>query len=204
MVLVQLLVKLRNLSRSRFNINFLPNDFQEYILKKINDEEIFFRLSKPRKSKLGDYKYNFQKKTHSISLNVDLSEIQFLITFIHELAHKKCYDKYNGSVASHGIEWKLIFVKLLKEAKSSLNFTQDQENTINQSIQSPRASSTKNTFIEEGQLSVSDLNPNDQFELIKGRKFQLIKKRRTRYLCTDLSNGKLYAVSGKALVEKVL
>ena len=92
--------------RSKYNIDFLPEDFQKYILKKIQSEGISFRISSPRKSKLGDYKYIYFKKIHAISVNIDLSEIQFLITFIHELAHKKCYDIYAGRVSAHGKEWK--------------------------------------------------------------------------------------------------
>lgn len=191
------------MKRSKHNINFLPIDFQEYILKKIQDEKIYFRIASPRKSKLGDYRYNPIRKTNSISINIDLSEIQFLITFIHELAHKKCYDLFKGKVASHGVEWKGLFVKLLVEAKEELNLTQEWERMFNNQINSPKATSSGSDEIPEGKL-VSHLSPNDKFLLKTGRQFQLIKKRRTRYLCTDLSNGKLYAVSGNAQVEQVI
>ena len=203
MEIVQLLVKVRKLKRSKQNINFLPNDFQEYILRKIQDEGIYFRLASPRKSKLGDYRYNPIKKTNSISINIDLSEIQFLVTFIHELAHKKCYDLYKGKVASHGEEWKSLFVNLLLEAKKELHLSEEGNDVFLKNINSPRATSSRSSEIPEGKL-VSHLSPNDKFSLKTGRQFQLIKKRRTRYLCTDLSNGKLYAVSGNAQVEQII
>ena len=191
------------MKRNKFSISFLPEDFQEYILRKIREEQIHFRLASPRKSKLGDYRYNFVKKTHSISVNIDLSEIQFMITFIHELAHKKCYDQYLGKVASHGQEWKRIFANLLIEAKTEFKLTDEWADQFNIQISNPKASASDFSIEEEG-LKVSQLNPSDKFKLKTGREFQLIKKRRTRYLCTDLGNGKLYAVSGNALVEKVI
>ncbi len=127
-----------------------------------------------------------------------------MITFIHELAHKVCYDRFQGKVSSHGKEWKSIFVDLLKEAKGRLDLTEELESVFNQTILNPKASGDDFEMVDKDQIVVSDLAPETQFELKSGRSFQLIKKRRTRFLCTDLSNGKLYAVSGKAQVERIL
>lgn len=192
------------MKRSKHNISFLPEDFQDYILEKIRQENINFRLASPRKSKYGDYRYNFLTKIHAISVNIDLSEVQFMITFIHELAHKVCYDKFQGKVQSHGAEWKAIFVDLLKEAKTKLVLSEENTVKFDQAIKSPKASGDDFEVIDKHQLLVSDLSPETQFELKSGRTFRLIKKRRTRFLCADLNNGKLYAVSGKAQVERIL
>jgi len=192
------------LIRSKYNIDFLPEDFQKYILKKIQSEGISFRISSPRKSKLGDYKYIYSKKIHAISVNIDLSEIQFLITFIHELAHKKCYDIYAGRVSAHGIEWKTLFVKLLIEAKKELTLSSDWKEVLMNNVSQPRATFREFSKGSEEHVLVSELNMHTKFELKNGRKFKLIKKRRTRYLCSDLINGQLYAVSGKAPVERLI
>lgn len=190
--------------RSKYNINFLPTDFQNYILNKIQTEGVYFKISSPRKSKLGDYKYNYSKKSHAISINIDLSEIQFLITFIHELAHKKCYDLYSGGVSSHGKEWKMIFVQLLLEAREELILSPYWEEVLMENVHSPKATYTECDSSLEGGVSVSDLHIQSKFELKNGRRFQLIKKRRTRYLCTDLNNGQFYTVSGKAIIERLI
>ena len=76
---VQLSVKCKRLIRSKFNLDFLPQDYQNLILSKIKLEKVHFRISSPRKSKLGDYKHNFRTGSNSISVNLDLSEIQFMI-----------------------------------------------------------------------------------------------------------------------------
>ena len=190
--------------RSKYNIDFLPEDFQKYILKKIQSEGISFRISSPRKSKLGDYKYIYSKKIHAISVNIDLSEIQFLITFIHELAHKKCYDLYAGRVSAHGKEWKTLFVELLLEAKKELTLSSEWEEVLMNNVSKPKASFREFSKGSEDHVLVSELNMHSKFELKNGRKFQLIKKRRTRYLCSDLINGQLYTVSGKAPIERLI
>ena len=190
--------------RSKYNIDFLPEDFQKYILKKIQSEGISFRISSPRKSKLGDYKYIYSKKIHAISVNIDLSEIQFLITFIHELAHKKCYDIYAGRVSAHGKEWKTLFVELLLEAKKELTLSSEWKEVLMNNVSQPKATFREFSKGGEEHVLVSELNMHSKFELKNGRKFQLIKKRRTRYLCSDLINGQLYTVSGKAPVERLI
>ncbi len=182
----------------------MPFDFQNYILKKIQSEEVRFRISSPRKSKLGDYKFNYYKKSHSISVNIDLSEIQFLITFIHELAHKKCYDLHLGKVPPHGKEWKRIFIQLLLEARGELTLSPAWEEVLMKNVHSPKATHMEYTAGLDGGVSVSDLHIKSQFELKNGRRFQLIKKRRTRYLCSDLDNGQLYTVSGNAIIERLI
>ena len=200
----QHLVKSRLLNRSNLNINFLPLDFQKYIIHEIKNGCIYLKLSPPRKSKLGDYRYNYQQKSHAISVNIDLSPIQFLITFIHELAHKKCFDKYKGKVVSHGKEWKSMYIYLLEEAKSRVSFSEEELRLVNQYINYPRASSFPYKEVEKGKKKVADLAEQSKFKLENGRVFQLLTKRRTRYLCTDLNNGKLYTVSGNATVEAEL
>ena len=190
--------------RSKYNINFLPEDFQNYILNKIQSEGIYFKISSPRKSKLGDYKYIYSKNIHAVSINIDLSEIQFLITFIHELAHKKCYDLYAGRVSAHGKEWKTLFVELLLEAKKELTLSSEWEEVLMNNVSKPKASFREFSKGSEDHVLVSELNMHSKFELKNGRKFQLIKKRRTRYLCSDLINGQLYTVSGKAPIERLI
>lgn len=197
-------MNLKKLIRSKYNIDFLPKDFQNYILGKIKLERIFFRISSPRKSKLGDYKYTCSKSTHAISINIDLSEIQFLITFIHELAHKKCYDLYSGRVLPHGKEWKKIFIELLLEAKKELKLSSEWEEILMKNVYQPKASSSEFSTDGEDYVLVSELNIHSKFELKNGRRFQLIKKRRTRYLCSDLMNGQLYTVSGKAPIKRLI
>jgi predicted SprT family Zn-dependent metalloprotease len=192
------------MTRSKFNIDFLPNDFQQYILDEIKKEKIYFKLSSPRKSKLGDYRFFFQSERHAITINIDLSPIQFLITFVHELAHKKCYDLFKGRVASHGSEWKLIFSDLLIQCKNKVCLDQSQLSILHKCVENPRANSSNTDVVEQGDIVVSDLPLDTKFTLKNGRSFKVLNRRRTRFLCSDLKNGNLYAVSENAIVETIL
>ena len=71
-------------------------------------------------------------------------------------------------------------------------------------VSKPKASFREFSKGSEDHVLVSELNMHSKFELKNGRKFQLIKKRRTRYLCSDLINGQLYTVSGKAPIERLI
>ena len=92
-------------------------------------------------------------------------------------------------------------VELLVEAKGILVLSVEAETELNKVILKPKATSNP---IDDGGLKVKEIKVNDCFELDSGRRFKLIKKRRTRFLCSDLITGKLYAVSGEATVNQLL
>ena len=103
MEIVQNLVMLKmEEPRSKFNIRFLSKDFQEYILNIKKNEGFTLVLSNPRKSKLGDYRYNHKLKSHHITINIDLEPIYFMVTYLHEVAHKMCWDQFNHKAKPHG------------------------------------------------------------------------------------------------------
>ena len=63
------------------------------------------RVSKPRKTKLGDYRRPGRPhQPHRISINGNLNPYAFLITLLHEWAHLEIYQEYKGKVAPHGPE----------------------------------------------------------------------------------------------------
>lgn len=45
------------------------------------------KITRSRKTKLGDYRFLSVQKKHVITVNHDLNPFQFLITYIHEVAH---------------------------------------------------------------------------------------------------------------------
>ena len=52
------------------------------------------KITRPRKSKLGDFRPPKPGKRSSITMNEDLGPYQFLTTFVHELAHLIIWEKY--------------------------------------------------------------------------------------------------------------
>lgn len=178
----------------------MSKPLRDFIIDTIAAENILLKLSAPRKSKLGDYRYNFGNKTHQISVNINLSEPEFFVTFLHELAHKKCFDQFQGKVQPHGAEWKALFRDLMLDVLASVAMSEAVAKEINTAIINPKA--TKVIPPEKGALLVNSLSVGDVFELKAGRRFKILQKRRTRFLCVDLKSKKQYTVAGMASVHK--
>lgn len=203
MVRVQNLVKLKMTEqRSKFNLKFLPEDFQDLILNIKEEEGFALTLSNPRKSKLGDYRYNFRTKSHHITINIDLEPIYFLITYLHEVAHKMCCDQFKRKAQPHGKEWKALFVSLLWSAKHQIKLSDSDNEIMLNFISNPQARFQKFTK-NDNYLKLSDLKNDTVFELEDGKLFKLIIKRRTRYLCLNTLNNKEYTVLGNTAVKKI-
>lgn len=174
----------------------------EFLEQKVKKNGVQLSISKSRKTKLGDYRFNFKNLSHKITLNEDLSKAQFFLTFLHELAHKLNHELNGFKVAPHGIEWKLEFRKLLFEAQQ-LNLDPETSELVQQTMAKP----TARTLLprkEYNGLKVRDLKQGDKFNLINSEKtFSLGSKKRTRYHCIELTSGLSYSVLGDAPVEKI-
>ena len=89
-------------------INFIPLDSRSLIQKWVAEIDVVIKVVKPRKTKLGDFRYSFDNKC-IITINDDLNPFSFLITLTHEIAHAFVYKEFKGNVASHGKQWKEVF-----------------------------------------------------------------------------------------------
>lgn len=189
--------------RSKFNLKFLSQDFQDHILAIKKREGFSLVLKNPRKSKLGDYRFNPRTKYHQISVNIDLEPIYFLITFLHEVAHKMCWDQFKRKASPHGPEWKSLFVSLLWNAKHEISHTDQDEKILLEFINKPQARFHKVHLEDDQSIKVKDLSANTVFELSDGKIFKIITKRRTRFLCLNINNNQEYTVLGSAPVKKI-
>ena len=64
--------------------SYLPKNSVYLIEQWVKDLDVDIRVVKPRKSKLGDFRCNLNRK-YIISINNNLNQFSFLITLIHEL-----------------------------------------------------------------------------------------------------------------------
>jgi SprT protein len=185
--------------KSIVNLDDFPKETLHWIYLKVREEKIFLKIVKPRKRRLGDYFYNAEDREHRISLNNNLGEDFFLLTFIHELAHKKTFDRHGRKVLPHGKEWKKCFKKLLEEG---LKITSDAKtvNLLKTHFKKPMASVRIKDESYQG-LTAADLKFNDKFQ-IKGSSITYIikEKRRTRFNCISTANNKDYVISSEAPV----
>ncbi len=188
----------------------LPAGISSTIFDYLKKNNVLLTITRKRSTKLGDYRKPFgRQKFHRISVNGNLNPYAFLITLTHEIAHLEAFESYKKKrIAPHGKEWKAIFGDLLVDLLDKGIFPEDLSMVVRKHATNPTASST--TDLELSQClrkydanKATTLNELEESMVFKiGKKvFRKGKKRRTRFLCTELSTNKLYAVSGLAEVQ---
>ncbi len=168
-----------------------------------------FKVSRSRVSKLGDYRYDPTTNTHTVTVNHDQNKYAFLITYIHEVAHKVVRDLYQSRVKPHGTEWKGQFKKLMLPMLREDIFPMDILGPLARHMKNPKASSVSDSALLAA-LRRYDEQPKGTFlkEIEVGTKFLFRKKiyrklesRRTRALCEHLDSGRQYLISESASVS---
>src|SRR5690606_4638092 len=92
----------RKTSRETTLQRYLPEGCTPYVMELLRSFPVRFRIVKPRKSKLGDFRVRSTDMLPEITVNGDLNPYSFLITTIHEFAHLKTWKEYQWKVAPHG------------------------------------------------------------------------------------------------------
>ena len=174
------------------------------------------KFKKPRNSKLGDFRPpQGDNGICCITLNGNLNPYQMLVTFVHELAHYTVYVNYpKRYLEPHGEEWKQTFAQLLLPYLKPDIFPEDIIIALKRHLKHTKASSTADANLAkvmkrydtnpsgEKPLTVEDLPEGTVFKLANGMTFKKGPKRRTRYQCECLDNGRTYTVSGMAEVTR--
>jgi hypothetical protein len=170
------------------------------------------QVKKPRNTKLGDFSYRKDRKIQTITLNSDLNPFQFLLTYIHELAHLRVFEQLGPRHLPHGAEWKRMFQELMNPLLKDTIFPLDILVPLRLHMKNPSASSARDLFLmkemskydkkegESQELFLSDLLPGNSF-LLAGRQFTKGETRRTRILCEEIGSGKKFLVSRLAKVK---
>ena len=180
---------------------YLPAKSVDRVLNWIKTYNIHFKISKSRKTKLGDYRPPIRSTHHRISVNHDLNPYSFLITFVHELAHLIVFENFGRRVQPHGPEWKSQYGALLQTFLSDNTFPDDITEVLKKSARNTRASSTTDLQLSRalarydkpsGKLKLEELEAGSVFVIENGRKFKKGEKIRTRYKCRNMQNNRFY------------
>lgn len=167
------------------------------------------KITPNRKSKYGDYRYDPSTDKHSISVNGGLNPYAFLVTYIHEVAHKTNFDLHHNKVDPHGKEWKHQFKKLMIPMLREDIFPMDVLDPLAVHMKNPKATSVSDPYLFKA-LRNYDQNSSDVYlsEIEIGQKFlfrqkvyRKLEQRRTRILCEHSESGKQYLISGTAPVQ---
>lgn len=197
--------------------DFVPPQAVQQVVDWLLEHNIHLKISRPRKTILGDYRPPQRGKGHRISVNGDLNPFAFLVTFTHEVAHLTTYKQFQQKVKPHGREWKHEYSQLMAGHLIKEVFPNDLERAVAIHLQNPAASSCVDTVLlkalrqydseekkESGLVPVETLPfnqlfvfPNDERIFVKGELM------RTRFRCKELRSGKKFAVNKLAEVFPV-
>lgn len=181
------------------NIFSVLNPKSHQLIKSwINELNVKVKLSKERKTKLGDFKV-YQGNMY-ITINDNLNKYSFLITLVHELAHAYVYVQYKNTVNPHGKEWKNKFKSLMLNFLSNEYFPDAILSPLSQYLISPKASTYSDLDLAKSLQryddsilnTISEINDKNSFFTYSGRKFIILNKLRKRYKCKEISTGKVY------------
>lgn len=191
---------------------YLPEDAVEKAFSWIVDKDVHLKISKQRKTKLGDYRPPVYHTNHRISINHNLNKYSFLITFVHEFAHLLVWEKHKGKVDPHGKEWKNEYKSLMQNFLNKAIFPADLEKVLAKSIENSKASSTSDLKLsrvlkkyddQSDFLTLEDLEEDAVFFIEGGRRFKKGQKQRTRYKCQNIDNKKIYLVHALTAVYEL-
>jgi SprT protein len=173
-------------------------------IKQIIDlhDDLSFTLTKPRTTKFADYRYYYATKKSKISLNNNMTSIYSWIIFLHEYAHYLVKKKHT-TYAPHGVEWKNCFRLLLQEEiLNSKDFSSEKIALLKTFWRKPTFK-PKYEIVSNSPIGLT-LDQLDYITLftVRGKgPFVKIKKRRTKFLCTNKVDGRDYLISEFATVE---
>jgi hypothetical protein len=120
---------------------YLPPSSIDIVHAWLLPHRVKLKITKPRTSKLGDFRVRSKKAPSEISVNGNLNPFAFLITLTHEIAHLKDFETRGTLREAHGAHWKKEYSKLLIELRQASVFPADILPAIDEHIHRPKAAS---------------------------------------------------------------
>ena len=200
--------KIEHITPDKLFKRFVPENAIQLCVNLYREHKFQFRVTPPRATKLGDYRFDPSDDSHTITINNDLKPYSFLITYIHEVAHLTTVKKYGRKVAHHGKEWKNEYSHLLKQTLLSGAFPPNLAKEVMRFSMSPKASTSAsarlvallNEYENDTRLLLTKIKINQKF-IFRGEEYIKLEKKRTRSLCVRLADKKKFLISEIAEVE---
>ncbi|WP_461138399.1 sprT domain-containing protein [Spirosoma pomorum] len=209
-------------------IQYFSGQSTDYCRQLWQQYQFDFRVVRPRRSKLGDFRAYPDGRTQ-ITVNADLNSYAFLITYVHEVAHAVVHQAYrqryhqNRLVGKrtqrpqpHGTDWQKTFNGLMQPLLSEAVFPAVVLEPLQRYMQKPSATTSANSALMQALRQFDNSQPesinSDRLllrDIPEGASFRLGKKtfvrgtlRRTRVVCKEITSGSSYAILAHAWVEK--
>ncbi len=192
---------------------YLPAAAVNSVFNYLAQHSVHLHITRERYSKLGDYRWPRQGHSfHEISVNGNLNPYHFLLVLLHEMAHLDTWLQYKNTIQPHGHEWQANYARLinlylplfptdvsvlLQRYTACIPLSRTIEKQIDAQLRHYNPDYTPSQDI-----TLNDLTPGARF-LIASRPdhhFVAAEKRRTRWICRCLEDGRQYLVSGTAQV----
>ena len=196
----------------------LPAGLLPHVAPLIAGHRVTVRLSRPRRSKLGDHRPPCRGiRHHRITVNDNLNPYAFLTTLLHEIAHVTTWEKLRFRVRRYpppGREGKREVAKILEPAVVGGMLPDDITAALAAYMQNPAAASCSDRGLmlalarydrgTDDRPRLEELEAGAVFRVDNGLVFRLHRRLRSRYQCYELSSGREYRVHGLCRVDPVL
>ena len=191
-------------SGTSFFLEQLPAGSGRLVSTWLNEQQVDVRLSKPRQTKLGDFRPPYKKLPGRISVNSNLHPVEFLLTLAHELAHAENWQQNGRRAKPHGREWKAAFrnklAQIIDAGILDEKFERAIENCFFRSEKMATSSCSELRLLYDmekegpGIVRLVDIPEGSRFKTTNGKIFIKGKKMRTRYRCREARTMRIYTV----------
>lgn len=191
---------------------YLPAGSAGPILHWFGTHHVVLRITRSRRSKLGDFRSSTPVSPPVISVNHNLNPYSFLVTLLHEMAHAEVFLNNKRRLQPHGEHWKQSYRNLAVPFLEGRILPDPLKTAFGFYLKNPSASSTTNIKLAEAlriydppkdSTLISDLPADALFALPDGRVFKRGDKLRKRFRCECLSNRRTYLFSPLAEIIPV-
>ena len=194
-------------------IHYIPEAAVHPLTEWLQKNKVELKISRARRTKLGDFRVARNGDFPRISVNHDLNRYAFLITLVHEMAHAEVHAKNSHfrRIKPHGTEWQKVFSEMMQPFLNEEIFPGSLLPSVQKYFQKPKASSASDPYLMRALKAFDDPSENPQLNdlalgdrfMFRNVSFEVIKKMRTRFQCRNLQNKRLYLIHGLAEVEKL-
>lgn len=191
---------------------YFPAEALDFAFFYFDKYDFNLKITRPRLQKKGDFSYFYDHSRRPvITVNQDLCSYEFLLVYIHELAHLFVYLKYPRQARPHGEKWKEEYRMLIYNALENIDLPSDIREAWLQHTTHIKSSGDLDETLEkcfvryrphiEGSCTIKELQVNDFFTF-RNQRYQLLAFARTRATCLQTDSGRKYTIPMMAQVTK--
>ncbi|MBW6491419.1 MAG: SprT-like domain-containing protein [Lentimicrobium sp.] len=189
---------------------YLPEGCTGMVLDWFASHRVTLRITKSRRTKLGDFRNRGPLVIPVISVNHDLNPYSFLVTLLHEMAHAEIHLNQKKRIQPHGKEWKLTYQRIANPFLTLEKLDPGFKKVFELYLKNPSASSMAHlplarmlrSFDKKSDIFlIGDIPENSYFALPDGRVFRKGGLLRKRFRCECLNNKRVYLFNPMAEIS---